>query len=51
MADALQSLLPIFLFMLIPVWIPVFTVTVGAIVDSLRGGRGRTSPHSARIKR
>jgi hypothetical protein len=46
MADALEALLPILLFMLIPVWIPVFTVTIGAIADGLRGGGSSRVPRA-----
>jgi hypothetical protein len=32
----MMSLVALFAFMLIPVWIPVITVTVGAVFDRLR---------------
>jgi hypothetical protein len=32
----MMSLVALFAFMLIPVWIPVFTVTFGAIFDLIR---------------
>lgn len=32
----LMTMLPIFLFMLIPVWIPLATMAVGAIADAVK---------------
>ena len=32
----MMSLVALFAFMLIPIWIPVFTVTFGALFDRLR---------------
>jgi hypothetical protein len=41
MADALQALLPLFAFMLIPLWIPLIAATAGAVVDLFaRSGSG-----------
>lgn len=36
MGDALTTCLPIFAFMLIPVWIPIICTLVGALGDLLR---------------
>lgn len=38
MRDALAVFVPLFAFMLLPVWIPLLTVTVGWIADQF-GGR------------
>lgn len=38
----LAQLLPLILFMLIPVWIPVATITVGAVADTVRRALGHT---------
>jgi hypothetical protein len=51
MADALHALVPLFAFMLIPLWIPLIAATSGAIVDLVsRSGSGvqhrRTEPAS-----
>lgn len=35
MTDVLHTLVPLFLFMLIPVWIPIIAVVVGSVVDWL----------------
>ena len=35
MGDAVGTLLPLFLFMLIPLWIPIFASAVGFVLDSL----------------
>jgi hypothetical protein len=51
MADALETLLPLFLFMLIPVWIPVVTVTVATIADGLRRAGGTSPAPRARTRR
>ncbi|HET7689200.1 MAG TPA: hypothetical protein VFK41_02390 [Nocardioidaceae bacterium] len=41
MGDAVGTLLPLFLFMLIPLWIPIFASLVGFVLDSL--GRDRAA--------
>lgn len=51
MSDLLQ-LLPIYLFMLIPVWIPLATMTFGALHDAIaaparRTGSSRAAQHRA----
>lgn len=35
MTDVLRTLAPLFLFMLIPVWIPIIAVVVGSVLDRL----------------
>lgn len=35
MTDVLPTLAPLFLFMLIPVWIPIIAVVVGSVFDRL----------------
>lgn len=39
MRDALAVFVPLFGFMLLPVWIPLLTVTVGWVADQLGSGR------------
>ena len=39
MSDALAVFVPLFAFMLLPVWIPIIAVTIGWVGDQL-GGRG-----------
>ena len=34
--DALSALLPLALFMLIPIWIPLVAITIGTVLDWLR---------------
>ena len=46
MSDLLQ-LLPIYLFMLIPVWIPLATVALGAVSDALRAPGRVAGRHQA----
>lgn len=49
MREALDAFGPILLFMLIPIWIPLFTVLVGALGDRLRRRpppRGRVVPQA-----
>ena len=36
MSDALHTLVPLFAFMLIPVWIPLFATISGAVFDLIR---------------
>jgi hypothetical protein len=35
----LSTMVPLYVFMLIPVWIPIIAVTIGAIADRLRPPR------------
>jgi hypothetical protein len=35
MGDATRTLLPLFAFMLIPLWIPLIAIAVGAVFDRL----------------
>lgn len=49
----LMTMLPIFAFMLIPVWIPVIAMTFGGLSDVVRASRSTASrvahtPHHAR---
>lgn len=46
MSDLLQ-LLPIYAFMLIPVWIPIATMTVGAISDAVKAPARPAGHHRA----
>lgn len=46
MSDLLQ-LLPIYLFMLIPVWIPLITMTFGALHDAFSPTRRAASARAA----
>lgn len=39
MSDALKTFVPLFAFMLIPVWIPLITAAVGRLADLLGGHR------------
>jgi hypothetical protein len=43
MSDLLQ-ILPIYAFMLIPVWIPLAAITIGALSDAIRGPVRRVAP-------
>lgn len=43
MTDALLTLLPMFAFILIPLWIPLAAVAVGALMDGIATMRG-TAP-------
>jgi hypothetical protein len=36
MADAAKTLVPLFAFMLIPVWIPMLAIVGGALLDILK---------------
>jgi len=47
MADAVGTLLPLLLFMLIPLWIPIFASLVGLVIDKVSGD-GRTVDVAAR---
>ncbi|KQY56413.1 hypothetical protein ASG90_13610 [Nocardioides sp. Soil797] len=44
MSDALKTLLPLFAFMLIPVWIPMIAAAVGCAFDAVGRVRGRGRP-------
>ena len=44
MHDALRALLPLAVFMLIPIWIPLTAVMIGTVLDWLRS----SSPSPAR---
>jgi hypothetical protein len=35
MADALKAFLPLYAFMLIPLWIPLVSIVVGRILDAV----------------
>lgn len=39
MSQFLSTIVPMFAFMLIPVWIPVIAVVVGSVVDVIRPKR------------
>ncbi|WP_028655471.1 hypothetical protein [Nocardioides sp. J54] len=39
MKEALEALLPMYLFMLLPIWIPLIAVTFGAVLDVVRPRR------------
>ncbi|HWJ82533.1 MAG TPA: hypothetical protein VNS55_09875 [Nocardioides sp.] len=41
MQDALFTLAPLLLFMMLPIWIPLVTVVVGAVADAGRRKRAR----------
>ncbi|GAA4816326.1 hypothetical protein ACFQ0K_07875 [Nocardioides caeni] len=49
----LMTMLPIYAFMLIPVWIPVIAMTCGALADALRASRdtarGLAHAHPTRV--
>jgi len=40
MHQALSTFVPLYAFMLLPVWIPVFSVGIGWILDQLGSGEG-----------
>jgi hypothetical protein len=42
MNQALSTFVPLYAFMLLPVWIPVFSVTVGWVLDRFGSGEGDT---------
>lgn len=39
----LASLVPLWIFMLLPVWIPLLGVTVGVVGDRMSGRRGTSA--------
>lgn len=43
MSDVLQ-ILPIYAFMLIPVWIPLAAMSIGGLTDLVRGASRRAAP-------
>ena len=47
MSDALKVFVPLFAFMLLPVWIPIIAGTVGWVADQL--GRSRGDELAARL--
>lgn len=51
MSDALNTFVPLFAFMLIPVWIPLVTAAAGRIGDLLgRRGRDEVAARVAAVK-
>lgn len=50
MEDALKQLVPIFAFMLIPVWIPLIAATVAGVGRMLRLGRPTTGAAASVIR-
>ncbi|WP_183093819.1 hypothetical protein [Nocardioides stalactiti] len=39
MRDALNTLVPLFVFMMLPIWVPLLTATFGWIADLFGSGR------------
>lgn len=44
MTHAVATMLPLFAFMLIPLWIPMIAVAVGSIFDAVGRVRGTSRP-------
>lgn len=42
MHQALSTFVPLYAFMLLPVWIPVFSVAIGWLLDRFGSGEGDT---------
>lgn len=54
MANFLKTMLPMIAFMLIPLWIPIISVTLGRAFDAVagvRGGRAGATPSTATSQR
>ena len=51
MGEALAVMVPLMLFMLIPVWIPVMAVAFGAVADRLAERQDRRAEGSVRMQR
>lgn len=43
MGEMISAFAPIMMFMLVPLWIPLVAVAVGAVSDRLEGGRAKES--------
>ena len=50
MGEALAVMVPLMLFMLIPVWIPVMAVAFGAVADRLASRKERRAHSPVRMR-